>query len=122
MIPLGIAIGDGIEILELLGVPQAENDGNEVSFRVTTPEFEIAIYDEQGSVKSVWFNDPAGRVWRFGKTRKVRLYLQRYGDLENWELRMNNGWMKYYFNEKSKVAMVYGIHHDVIQFNVWRGA
>lgn len=121
-IPLGISIEEGMEILKNLGVPEIEKDVEDVSYRVNTPEFDVAIYEEKGLVKSVWFNDPLGRIWKVGKKRKINLYLERYGNKEDWKRRMNNGWMEYYYNEKSNTTMVYGIHNDVIRFNIWQNA
>ncbi|NOV29573.1 hypothetical protein [Methylomonas sp. ZR1] len=120
VIPLGISIKEGLEILSTFGAPEIEKTGDDMSFRINTPEFDMAIYEENAFVKSVWYDDPLGRIWKVGKKRKISLYLERYGNKEDWELRMNNGWMDYYFNEKSKAAMVYGIHNDVIRFNVWQ--
>lgn len=122
VIPLGISIQDGLQILNTLAETQVEKDGEEISYRVNTPDFDVAIYEGGGVVKSVWFNDPIGRVWNYGKNRKINLYLERYGKKADWELRMKNGWMKYYFNEESNAAMVYGIHNDVIRFNIWHSA
>jgi len=33
-------------------------------------------------------------------------------------MRMDNGWMHYWFNDKEGIQMVYGIHNDVIRFNL----
>jgi hypothetical protein len=122
VIPLGISINEGLEILNAIGKPEMEKECEDISYRVNTPEFDVAIYEENGFVKSVWYNDPLGRIWKLGKKRKIKLYLEKYGNKEDWELRMNNGWMEYYFNEKSNAAMVYGIHNDVIRFNIWQSA
>jgi hypothetical protein len=81
------------------------------------PGYEIAIYDALGVVSSVWYNDPAGRVTSFGKRRKVRLYMQRFTKAGSWQLRMDNGWMKYYFNDVDRLQLVYGAHMDVIRIN-----
>ena len=118
-IPLGMDIAQALSILRALGEVTEEND-KERSFRVTTPDFSCAVYEADGRVKAVWFNDPVGRIWKIGKQRKIRLYLARYGRLEDWEERMDNGWMKYFFNENAQVAMVYGLHMDVIRFNEWK--
>lgn len=45
------------------------------------------------------------------------MYLDRYSSLNNWELRLDNGWMQYWFNDVDKMQMVYGLHKDVIRFN-----
>jgi hypothetical protein len=68
----------------------------------------------------VWYDDPSGRDSQQGKEQKVLLYLERYGARADWELRMDNGWMRYWFNEAAHASMVYGIHMDVIRFNEYR--
>ena len=40
-----------------------------------------------------------------------------HGALTNWQKRMTNGWMDYWYNEPDRVAMVYGCHMDAIRFN-----
>ena len=121
-IDLGISISKGLEILKELGDPIEERDDTEHSFRVDGPEYDTAIYVNDGIVISVWFNDTLGRIWNKGKKLKVNLYLARYGALEDWELRLDNGWMHYHFNDKAGVNMVYGIHNDVIRFNLQQSA
>lgn len=120
-IPLGISIEEGLQIISAFGEVKEEN-GKEHCFRVDTEDFDVAIYEEDGKVKSVWYSDPIGRIWKLGKKRKVDLYLKRYGNLSDWEERMDNGWIKYFYNTKSNSAMVYGLHMDVIRFNQWEGA
>jgi len=120
-IQLGISVDEGLKVLREFGEVK-EEQGKERSYTVDTPEFSFAIYEENGLVKSVWYNDPLGRFWNIGKRRKVKLYLERYGSLEDWEERMDNGWMKYFFNPRSNSAMVYGLHMDVIRFNQWNSA
>lgn len=113
-IELGISKDDGMKILNSIGEVACDDDG---SFRVDTHGYGIAIYVTDDVVTSVWFNDPIGRLFPLGKARKIKLYLKRYGQLQHWEMRMDNGWMRYWFNESNKVQMVYGIHKDVIRFN-----
>lgn len=116
-IPLRIALQEGIEILQSTGFNVVEETEPEQLFRVTTPTFGVAIYAKGNEVGSVWYDDPIGRATPIGKEKKIELYLMRYGSLSNWELRMENGWMRYWFNPYDKAAMVYGIHKDVIRFN-----
>jgi hypothetical protein len=115
-IPLGLNLAEGLTILKSLG-SIVEEQNAERSYTVETAEFRVAIYERAGRVDSVWYDDPLGRSSDAEKEGKVKLYLKRYGSLSNWELRMNNGWMLYWFNPKDKAAMVYGIHKDVIRFN-----
>lgn len=69
VIPLGIPIEEGLKILATIGAPEIEKDKQEISYRVNTPEFDVAIYEKEGAVKSVWYNDPLGCIWMFGKKR-----------------------------------------------------
>ena len=118
-VPLGIPLADAIDILKSIGgdVIQ-ENDETEVSYRVDTEEYSIAIYEQNGLVSSVWYNDPAGRLLNLGKRKKINMYLARYTSKGNWEKRMNNGWITFYFNDIDNVSMAYGNHKDVIRFNL----
>jgi hypothetical protein len=121
-IELGIPIEEGLSVLKELGDIIEERDGKEHSYRVDTADYDVAIYDKNGIVSSVWFNDPLGRLWSKGKAMKLRLYLARYGEASDWELRTDNGWMHYHFNDKAGVNMVYGVHNDVIRFNLQQRA
>jgi hypothetical protein len=120
-IPLRIKLSEGLRVLKDLGEPMNEVVGNEQCFRVDGEFFSVAIYPEGTEVKSVWYDDPIGRDTAQGRTKKVEQYLARYGAIQNWELRLDNGWMHYWFNPSDKVAMVYGIHKDVLRFNIYAG-
>ncbi|MBL4783464.1 MAG: hypothetical protein JKX92_14605 [Porticoccaceae bacterium] len=108
-------------MLKKLGDLVEERDDKERSYRVDTQEYDVAIYDKDGIVTSVWFNDPLGRIWSKENVMEVKLYLARSGKPEDWELRLNNGWMYYHFNDQAGVNMVYGAHSDVIRFNLQPG-
>jgi len=114
-IPFGTTKGEGISILSSLGDVIKEDEDD--CLVIHTGAWSVAIYTTTDVVTSVWFDDPAGRLLPSGKMRKVNLYLQRYGDLSNWEMRLDNGWMRYWYNENDGAQMVYGIHKDVIRFN-----
>ena len=117
-INIGIPLGQGIELLKTLNKEiHEEHEENEHSFRVYNSNYQIAIYEENNIVKSVWYNDPSGRLLGFGKKQKINLYLKRYCLNGKWEKRMENDWMKYYFNDIDNIQMVYGKHMDVIRFN-----
>ena len=117
-VPLGIDIEKALVILKSVSpkVAKEEIDG-ELSYRINSNYFDMAIYENNSKVSSIWYNDPSGRLTPFGKKRKIKLYLNRYGDINFWEKRMNNGWMTYYFNDADSVAMVYGNDQDVIRIN-----
>lgn len=119
-IPLRLDLQEGMDILKSTGYKVIEETGTEHLFKVTTPSFSVAIYAKENEVSSVWYDDPVGRNSAASKEKKVELYLIRYGSLSNWELRMDNGWMHYWFNPVDRVAMVYGLHKDVIRFNQYR--
>ncbi len=116
-VPLRIGLPEGIEILQSTGYAVTEETGADHLFKVEASRFAVAIYAKDTEVGSVWYDDPTGRETALGKEKKIELYLIRYGSLSNWELRMDNGWMHYWFNPIEKVAMVYGLHKDVIRFN-----
>ena len=116
-VPLRIGLAEGIEILQSAGYTVTEEIAAEHLFKVETPRFSVAIYAKDNEVGSVWYDDLTGRETAPGKERKIELYLMRYGSLSNWEFRMDNGWMHYWFNPIEKIAMVYGLHKDVIRFN-----
>jgi hypothetical protein len=115
-IPLGVALAEGLAILRSIGNVEEEFD-RERCYSVRSSRHSAAIYEANGVVSSVWYDDPLGRQSDDGRKQKVSLYLARYGALENWQMRMNNGWMEYWFNPEDRAAMVYGIHKDVIRFN-----
>jgi hypothetical protein len=96
-------------------------DREEQTYRVSLPGYQMAIYEQGGVVSSVWYDDPAGRLTPFGKRRKIKLYMDRFTKNGSWQLRINNGWMKFYFNNVDRMQLVYGLHMDVIRFNSWAG-
>jgi hypothetical protein len=116
-IAVGSSMAEALEILRRLGHVVQEASERELSYRVETPIFAIAVYPKSGTVGSVWYDDPTGRTSETGRSEKVDAYLSRYGPLENWERRLDNGCMHYWFNPTDGAQMVYGIHKDVIRFN-----
>ena len=120
-IPLRIKLSEGLRILGALGEPTNETAGGEQCFRVDGNHFSVALYPEDDEVRSVWYDDPIGRSTAEGTREKIHAYLARYGAFMNWELRMDDGWMRYWFNLRDKVSMVYGIHKDVLRFNTYEG-
>jgi hypothetical protein len=120
-IPLRIDLADGLTILESMGVEIMPMDGRERGFQASRLLFSAAVYSAGDKVDSVWYNDTAGRFTAHGKRAKIDLYLSRYGLLSDWEMRMENGWMRYWYNPTSKAAMVYGIDKDVLRFNMYDG-
>ncbi len=117
-IPLRSSLAEALVLLDSLGYPIVMDDDR--SLRVDTPEFNVAIYPHEGHVKSTWYDDPLGRTSDEGIEAKINLYLTRYGALAHWELRLDNGWMRYWYNPTYGVSMVYGIHNDVIRFNEYQ--
>jgi hypothetical protein len=47
--------------------------------------------------------------------------MDRFTKNGSWQLRINNGWMKFYFNDVDHMQLVYGLHMDVIRINSWAG-
>jgi len=116
-IALGTRVDEALPILQRLGQPRQEDVGRERSYRVDSPLFSIAIYPQDDVVCSVWYDDPTGRDSDAGRAEKIEAYLARYGAIGHWELRLDNGWMHYWFNASDRAQMVYGLHKDVIRFN-----
>lgn len=120
-IALRSGLKQALAVLDSLdGVVEAESEP-EAMYRAVTPAFGLAVYPTEDLVTSVWYDDPCGRETSEGRKAKVREYLARYGSLSDWELRMNNGWMDYWFNLRAGAMMVYGVHMDVIRFNTYDG-
>jgi hypothetical protein len=116
-IAVGTTLVDGMLALRSIGGDIHEEQSGERCLKVIAPGFRVAIYPKGEFVGSVWYDDPLGRESAEGIRIKVERYLERYGPMSNWEQRMENGWMQYWFNPRNRVAMVYGIHKDVIRFN-----
>ncbi|MCQ9376120.1 hypothetical protein NMQ14_17880 [Methyloversatilis sp. XJ19-13] len=116
-IAVGAEIDEAVAVLQRFGRPTREDSEREYCYRVETPLFGLAVYPQGVIVRSVWYDDPTGRETEQGRINKVHTYLTRYGPLTNWELRLDNGWMHYWFNPVDHAQMVYGLHKDVIRFN-----
>ena len=117
-IPLGISLEEALAILHRISsnIEKRTEEDNDF-YKLVSDEFECGFYEQTGKVVSSWYNDPLGRNSEEGINEKVSLYLSRYGNLEDWKNGINNGWMQFFNNENSKVALVYGIHKDVLRFN-----
>jgi hypothetical protein len=117
-IPLGINLEEAIEILAGVSsdIEKYEQE-KEDFYKVASGEWECGFYTKGGVVHSTWYNDPYGRGDEMGLNRKVTLYLLRYGDINDWEEGLNNGWIQYFSNEVSGVNLAYGLHRDVLRFN-----
>ncbi len=72
-IQLCISIEKGMEMLKKLVDAVEERDDKEHAYRVDTPEYDVAIYDKEGIVTSVWFNDPLGSIWSKESVMEVKL-------------------------------------------------
>lgn len=60
-IPVGTAVEKAVSILQQFGHPTREDSESEYCYRVETPLFGLAVYPEEAIVRSVWYDDPAGR-------------------------------------------------------------
>ena len=74
-IELGIDIDEGLNILNSLGAPISSINGKEKSFTCSTPKYDVSVYDTEGKVSSVWFNDPSGRVLSKGKAKNIAVFI-----------------------------------------------
>lgn len=116
-IELGIPIDIGLQIIHSCGEPVISEDNDSKIYTVSTKQFSVAIHEKNGVVSSSWYDDTSGRIWSGGRARKIDLYLARLDNLKNWELRLNDGYIQFYFNDVMGLTMAYGIHKDVIRFN-----
>jgi hypothetical protein len=120
-IPLGIPVADALKILARAGNPEIRA-GDVTRFHVESQYFSAAIYPRDEIVQSVWYDDPMGRDCDESIADKVHAYLARHGNIQDWVMRMDNGWMRYWFNPIIGAQMVYGMHRDVIRFNQYSGS
>ncbi|MDO6569274.1 hypothetical protein Q4561_19590 [Alteromonas sp. 1_MG-2023] len=104
-------------ILKKIGNPVFSESDKERQYKVSNSACNVAIYETNGFVSSAWYDDPIGRFWNLGRQKKVNLYLSRYDVISNWEARLNNGYIQFYFNDALGLSMAYGLHKDVIRFN-----
>jgi len=120
-LPLGQALESAIALLQRAGYELVSAEDDTQSFRTQDDEVGVTVHATGGKITSVVYDDPTGRNSEHGKAEKTRLYLARYGAPANWEWRMQNAWMDYWFNPMDKVAMVYGRDRDVLRFNRYEG-
>ena len=116
-VPLRLPVVDALRLLRELELPVRESKDDEHHYRVQGRGYNVAIYPVDGLIRSVWYDDPIGRESDRLTKMKIDLYLARYGLILNWRKGMANGWMEYWYNDRDRVGMVYGIHMDVIRFN-----
>ena len=117
-IPLGISLDDGLNILREVSLEIEKTEKNtETFYKVIGDSFECGFYEKDNTVIASWYNDPIGRDNEDKLNLKVSLYLARYGDINDWESTLNNGYIQLFNNEKSGHSMAYGLHMDVIRIN-----
>jgi hypothetical protein len=120
-IPLRSELAPALNLLKSCADQVIALEGDERAYRASAKGWELIIYADADEVDAVWYDDESGRRSSELKLAKTHRYLSRYGALTDWELRMDNGWMRYWFNPRAGVMMVYGIHKDVIRFNKFDG-
>lgn len=117
-IPLNVTLEEGITILKSVSDSiDKEVEEDSTFYKVITGDFECGFYEKNGVIIASWYNDPAGRDSKEGINLKVSAYLNRYGSLNDWEDGINNGWIQFFNNNKTKVGLAYGINKDVLRFN-----
>ena len=116
-VPLGIQLVDGMKLLQVDDATIAEEIGVEHCFKIGTSFYCISLCVESDHIVSVLYDDQIGRNSSVGRERKIQLYLQRYGSLSNWVLKLANESIRYWVNPSGKIAMVYNQQTDVIRFN-----
>lgn len=120
-IPVGSNVTSALTILDSCAGQVVPLDGGERGYSATSTDWELIIYAAAEEVDAVWYNDESGRGCAQSKLSKIHHFLAQYGTLADWELRMDNGWMRYWFNVRAGVMMVYGVYNDVIRFNRYEG-
>jgi hypothetical protein len=120
-IPVKSNLASALSVLKSCADEILVLEGDEHAYRASARGWELIIYADADEVNAVWYNDESGRRSRESKLAKIHRYLSRYSALTDWELRMDNGWMRYWFNPREGVMMVYGVHKDVIRFNKYDG-
>lgn len=119
-IPLGVSFTEFCKSKEYLKFPMTfkERDDDKVEFYSTDNDgWNWGVFIKRDIIISSWYDDPFGRQSDEGIEKKINQYLSRYGSLDEWEARLNNGWIQFYFNDNAGINMAYGIHQDVIRFN-----
>ncbi|KPZ72679.1 hypothetical protein AN944_00921 [Shewanella sp. P1-14-1] len=117
-IPLGISLDEGLNILESLSSEiEKRTDKEDEFYKIVFDNWECGFYERKSIVTSTWYNDSAGRETEEGINSKVTRYLNRYGEIDDWEAGISNGWIQFFINHTSGVNMAYGLHKDVIRFN-----
>ncbi|KDC47326.1 hypothetical protein [Pseudoalteromonas fuliginea] len=117
-IPLNIPLEDALDILK--GVSETilkEVEEDATFYKVSVSDYECGFYEKENVVIATWYNDPEGRDSQDELNLKVSLYLNRYGELDDWEDGINNGWIQFFNNNKTGVGLSYGLHKDVLRFN-----
>lgn len=96
-IELETPVQDALALLTAVGGDvRAGSDGSEELLRASCQTFELAFYHKDDRVTAVWHNDPVGRATWFGRRRKLHLYMRRFTKHGKWELRIDNGWMRFF--------------------------
>ena len=96
-------------------------DSNECGYSASSTNWKLTIYAAADEVDAVWHDDESGRGSAQSKLAKIHQYVARHGSLQDWELRLDNWSVRYWFNVSAGVMMVYGVHKDVIRCNKYEG-
>ena len=117
-IPLPVELDQAVEILRSVSSEIVVRDGgHERLHKVTCRQFACGFYERSGVVVAAWYDDPMGREDELAIQEKISAYLARYGDLRDWEVGLNNGWVQFITNAKAGVGLAYGLDKDVFRFN-----
>ena len=120
-VPVRSSVASALSLLESCADQVLPFEGDECGYSASSAGWELIIYADADEVKAVLYDDESGRGSTQSKLLKIHQYLVRYGPLTDWEMRMDNGWMRYWFNVSAGVRMVYGVHKDVIRFGRYEG-
>ncbi len=117
-IALGISLDKGVDILRQISSDiEKYAEEKEDFYKVSVANFECGFYAKDGIIHSSWYNDLSGRDSEAGINEKVMLYLSRYGNIDDWERGIDNGWIQFFTNENANIGLAYGLHKDVLRFN-----
>lgn len=96
------------------GTIEVTTEDGRICIRNTTPNFACSIKEENGRLRTVWYDDPLGRDSEDGKARKMGLYMERQKKIGTWVNTIEDGYNLWWHNQIDDLMLVYGLHGDVI--------
>lgn len=115
-IPLRLPIDDALDILRSYGGIKKEEDHGLESYELYYENVRVSVYERNGFVWAVGYSDPIGRRKIFGKKKKIKMYLERYGRPEDWGKGDGDAWTAKYFNHSEQIILAYVPSTDYLKF------